>query len=136
MYFLLAFLVGVLVLLSIIINSKLANCMGMYSSMIITYFISIIILLVSMIFFNKNIVVDFSIDNFYIYLGGALGIIVLFLSNNIVGKIPAVNMTIFIIVGQLITAFIIELIMYNNFEIKKVLGNLIILYGIKKLPRK
>ncbi|MBZ4684208.1 MAG: hypothetical protein PWP46_593 [Fusobacteriaceae bacterium] len=135
MYLILAFIVGMLVVISIIINSKLANHMGMYSSMVITYFISAIVILIPVIILNKEIIISFKINNFYIYLGGAIGVIVLFLSNNIVGKIPAVNMTIFIIIGQLITAFIIEIIMYNNFEIKKLLGNLIILYGIKKLPK-
>ena len=64
------------------------------------------------------------------HLGGILGILILFMCNYAIPKMTVIYVTLFIMVGQLVTGNIIEYIIFGDISMKKILGCTLILIGV------
>lgn len=71
----------------------------------------------------------FSAD-LYIYIGGALGVATVFLSNVVVAKISAFYMTLFLFVGQVFSALILDFIIDGAFSVRNLIGGLLVAAGL------
>ncbi|MCR1952334.1 MULTISPECIES: DMT family transporter [unclassified Clostridium] len=133
LYILLAILSGVSVVLSRIVNFKLAEEIGTFQG---TFFNYLTGFLTSLIFFfltkdyiNINNLNELSIP-FYAYLGGTIGILVVLLFNYITPKVSSFSLSLLVFIGQLSIGIIIDYFSSNIISIGKILGGLLILLGL------
>lgn len=133
LYILLAILSGVSVVLSRIVNFKLAEEIGPFQG---TFFNYLTGFLTSLIFFfltkdyiNINNLNELSIP-FYAYLGGTIGILVVLLFNYITPKVSSFSLSLLVFIGQLSIGIIIDYFSSNIISIGKILGGLLILLGL------
>ncbi len=75
-------------------------------------------------------IIDLSKMPLYIFLGGIMGVIVVYISNIVIPKIPVVYSTLLMFSGQMICAIIIDTIIIGEFSLKKLLGAIIVVLGI------
>lgn len=117
-------------------NAALSDETGMTNSTMINYIMGFAISLVFMIVFgiiNKEEIfangISFSKD-IWIYLGGAIGAVVVFITNKIFSKTDTLYATLLLFSGQVFTGIIIDLIIYNSFSFMLLIGGLITLAGL------
>ena len=109
---LLAILGGVLTTLSMIVSSALGKKIGLIQSTIINYIgglIGGVFILIGMGSTSAPSIIDLSKMPLYIFLGGIMGVIVVYISNIVIPKIPVVYSTLLMFSGQMICAIIIHL---------------------------
>ncbi|MGX7024643.1 DMT family transporter [Vagococcus hydrophili] len=132
-YFLLAFLAGVSIVIARIINAQLAGRIGLFESTYFNYLTglgsSIIILLIS------GELLGFSISNvekipYWAYLGGVLSILVVVLSSYITPKISVFYQTLFVFVGQLFVGMLIDYVLLQELSVNKIIGGSLVLCGL------
>lgn len=132
MYILLGLLIGVSVVIATILNGKLAERIGLINDVIINYAVAvgtsvIIILIMGEKIPQLDILIDLPV--FY-YLGGFLGIAVIFTFNIIVPKIPAVYIFIIPFIGQILTSSLIDYLYLDILSKGKILGGFLVLVGL------
>lgn len=130
---LLAILGGVLTTLSMIVSSALGKKIGLIQSTIIHYIgglIGGVFILIGMGSTSAPSIIDLSKMPLYIFLGGIMGVIVVYISNIVIPKIPVVYSTLLMFSGQMICAIIIDTIIIGEFSLKKLLGAIIVVLGI------
>lgn len=130
---LLAMLGGVLTTLSMIVSSALGKKIGLIQSTIIHYIgglIGGVFILIGMGSASAPSIIDLSKMPLYIFLGGIMGVIVVYISNIVIPKIPVVYSTLLMFSGQMICAIIIDTIIIGEFSLKKLLGPIIVVLGI------
>ena len=117
---LLAILGGVLTTLSMIVSSALGKKIGLIQSTIIHYIgglIGGVFILIGMGSTSAPSIIDLSKMPLYIFLGGIMGVIVVYISNIVIPKIPVVYSTLLMFSGQMICAIIIDTIIITNTNI-------------------
>lgn len=132
-YIIIAFLTGGLVILSMIVNSNLAKRVGTFQGTFINYTVGILFTAIILLF-NKNSL-NISIDSltsipFWAYLGGAIGVMVVAMSNIIIPKIPTIYSTLLIFMGQLFTGIVIDSMAGSFVSKGKIIGGLLIVAGL------
>lgn len=130
---LLAILGGVLTTLSMIVSSALGKKIGLIQSTIIHYIgglIGGVFILIGIGSTSAPSIIELSKMPLYIFLGGIMGVIVVYISNIVIPKIPVVYSTLLMFSGQMICAIIIDTIIIGEFSLKKLLGAIIVVLGI------
>lgn len=132
-YIIIAFLTGGLVILSMIVNSNLAKRVGTFQGTFINYTVGILFTAIILLF-NKSSL-NISIDSlasipFWAYLGGAIGVMVVAMSNIIIPKIPTIYSTLLIFMGQLFTGIVIDSMAGSLVSKGKIIGGLLIVAGL------
>ena len=129
----LAMLGGILTTLSMIVNSSLGKKIGVLQSTCINYIVGLICSTLVLILLGSSVKVNaetFLKMPFYIFLGGAIGVSVVYFSNIIIPKIPVVYSTLLMFSGQMLCAIIIDTIVMGDFSWQKLLGSIIVISGI------
>ena len=129
----LSMLGGILTTLSMIVNSSLGKKIGVLQSTCINYIVGLICSTLVLVVLGNSINVTtetFAKMPFYVFLGGAIGVSVVYLSNIIIPKIPVVYSTLLLFVGQVITGIIIDFFMMSEISFSKLIGAIIIILGI------
>jgi len=140
-YILMSFLTGITIVISMMLNGKLAQREGMINGVIINYLmatISSIILCAIMMKSIPSYSIIKSIPLPY-FLGGFIGVLTTYLFNIIVPKVPAVYVVILRFIGQMVTSAIIDYIHLDIFSKGKVIGGVLFFIGLiinAKLDRK
>ena len=130
---LLAVLGGVLTTLSMVVSSTLGKKIGLIQSTIIHYIGGLIGGVFILIGLGSKIapsIVEMSNMPFYIFLGGVIGVMVVYTSNVVIPKIPVVYSTLLMFSGQMLCAIIIDAIVMKDFSILKLIGAIIVVLGI------
>lgn len=130
MNYILAFLAGVFVILSLIINSELGKFVGIKESAFINYFVGFICILSFFILTNREFNLLQVNTPTVAYFGGAIGVLVVIITNIIIPKISAVYTTILLFAGQIFGGIIIDFLINNIFSIGKIIGSIIIFIGV------
>ncbi|WP_097027991.1 DMT family transporter [Clostridium peptidivorans] len=133
MYIILAAITGGLVILSMIINSRLADKIGVFQGTLVNYIVGLTFTLVLVILMKGP--KGFITNNlgevpFYGFLGGFIGVMVVATSNIIIPKIPAIYSALLIFIGQVFTGIIIDYIRLSSVSKGKIIGGLIIILGL------
>ena len=124
---------GILTTLSMLVNSSLGKKIGVIQSTCINYIVGLICSAIVLVILGSsiNISIDtFSKIPFYMFLGGAVGVSVVYLSNIIIPKIPVVYSTLLLFVGQVITGIIIDFFVMSELSFTKLIGAIIIIIGL------
>ena len=130
---LLAILGGVLTTLSMIVSSTLGKKIGLIQSTIIHYIgglIGGVFILIGIGSASAPSIIDMSRMPLYIFLGGVIGVIVVYTSNIVIPKIPVVYSTLLMFSGQMLCAIIIDAIVMGDFSWQKLIGAIIVILGI------
>lgn len=131
MYIFLAFITGFFVILSLIINSRLSEKIGVFQGTLINYIVGLSV--TSILFMGNIMKMDFgklSSVPLWGFLGGALGVAVVSLSNVVIPKIPAIYSTLLIFLGQLFTGIALDYYLGYNVSKGKILGAMLIICGL------
>lgn len=133
LYILLAILSGVSVVISRIINSKLAEEIGTSQGTFFNYLTglitSTIFLLITKDYINIPPIHELNLP-IYSYLGGSIGILVVVLSNYTTPKVSSFSLTLLVFIGQLSIGIIIDYFNSNTLSVGKLIGGLFILIGL------
>jgi uncharacterized membrane protein YdcZ (DUF606 family) len=132
-YIILAFLTGCAVILSLVINSKLAEKIGIFQGSLVNYTVGLLFSTLVLIFNYRhiNMAIELFIDiPFWVYLGGFIGVIVLSINNIVIPKIPTIYSTLLLFIGQLSMGMLIDFVIGNTISMGKIAGGLLILSGM------
>lgn len=132
MYIGLAFSTGISIVFATILNGKLAQKIGVLNGVMMNYLMGLIASLI-LCFSVKDHIPSFEILNlapWYYFLGGFIGVAVVFLFNITVPHIPAVYIVILPFIGQMLTSSVIDYFYLNIFSKGKVIGGVLFLVGL------
>lgn len=132
-YILIAFITGCLVILSMVINSRLGDKIGVFQGTLINYIVGLIGIIVVLLIKYRGISIPLSnlqSTPIWAYLGGAIGVTVVSTSNIVIPKIPTIYSTLLIFIGQIATGIVIDYITLSTLSKGKILGSILILVGL------
>ncbi|MDQ0859312.1 DMT family transporter [Bacillus sp. V2I10] len=132
-YLIISILAGVSIVIARIINSNLADKIGLLEGTLINFVTGLILSLVFLLFSSEAVsfsALDLSEVPSWAYLGGAAGVIVIFLSSYLTPKVSAFYLTLFIFIGQLFTGIVIDYFALGELSQGKILGGLLVLFGL------
>ena len=130
---LLAMFGGVLTTLSMVVSSTIGKKVGLIQSTIIHYIgglIGGVFILIGIGSASTPSIVDMSRMPLYIFLGGIIGVIVVYTSNIVIPKIPVVYSTLLMFSGQMLCAIIIDTIVMGEFSWQNLLGAIVVILVI------
>ena len=106
----LGLLVGIMMTTQGIINTALASKVGTYGSIFILTIVNLLLVGFIVLIFPKSISLQNlpGLNQWYLYLGGVLGIFILALTISILPRIGATLGFIYIIIGQLVAALLVD----------------------------
>ena len=132
-YILLAILAGVSIVISRIFNSRIAEEIGTLQGTYINYLTGLvtafIFFIISKEYMNIEMINYLNIP-IYSYLGGAIGILVVLLSNYTTPKVSSFSLSLLVFIGQLSIGIFIDYYSYSTVSIGKIIGGLLILSGL------
>lgn len=132
-YLIISILAGVSIVIARIINSNLADKIGLLEGTLINFVTGLMLSLVFLLFSSEAVsfsTLDFTQVPSWAYLGGAAGVIVIFLSSYLTPKVSAFYLTLFIFIGQLFTGIVIDYFTLGELSQGKILGGLLVLFGL------
>lgn len=126
---LVSFMAGITVLLSRIINGGLSRKSSVTSATLINYLTGLLGAIVAAAFIGvpTPISTQGPITN---YLGGAVGAVIVIISNFVVGKIASFYMTLTLFVGQVSAGLLLDMMLQGFFPVRIALGGLCVLLGL------
>lgn len=124
---------GITVIVSRTTNAQLSKHISNTASTFYNYLtggiVSLIVLLIS-----KEIapswVLPNSLSGYLMFLGGIVGVFSILLSNYITPRISAFQLTIILFISQIFTGIIIDWLRYDTLSVGKVIGGLLVLFGL------
>lgn len=129
----LAFLSGVILVISRTLNARLAEETSLFVSTFYNYTIGLIVAVPVFLLLGRGepFLNGAAFDpRFYIYFGGIVGVAVVYLTNATVTKISAFYLTLFLFVGQVFSGVILDAIRTGAFEIKSLIGGFLVTAGL------
>lgn len=132
-YLILAFLSGCFVIVSMVLNSRLANRIGVFQGTLVNYIVGLIGATIVLFFAGDGFQIghiDFSAIPLWAYVGGAIGVFIVAISNVVIPKIPTIYSALLMFVGQLFTAMVIDYFIGNPVTLGKVVGGMFIIAGL------
>lgn len=132
-YIVLAFLTGCMVILSLVINSKLAIRIGVLQGTLINYLVGLAFSTLVFLFNYKYVEISLKhLSNIplWVYFGGAIGVMIVSINNIVIPKIPTIYSTLLIFIGQIFTGIIIDFILGDSISKGKIIGGLLISLGM------
>ncbi len=135
MYFLVAFLAGISVVIARMLNAVLSSKIGVFEATFYNFLSGLIfsVLIFTGIFaVGKSTLVGVSFTGFplYFYIGGLLGLAITALSNIFIPKVSAFYFTLFMFTGQLVSGMILDYLLYQDFSLGKLIGCILVVIGL------
>lgn len=122
---------GAIVVISRILNTRLSEKVGLMESSFFNYLTGLLSSLILFAFVKDKIALSqFYNIPFWAYLGGVLGIAVVILSSVVTSKMSTFYITLIIFIGQLFTGIIIDCITLNTIPFAKIIGGLLVVFGL------
>ncbi len=126
-----AFLTGVTKVVSRTVNAKLSAETGTLKSTVYNFVFGLLTSCLLMLFTNTfRFYGQLPGIKGWMLLGGILGVAVVFLLNVGVAKIPAINMTLLLFVGQMIAALILDAFLTGSFSFARLMGVALVTFGL------
>ncbi|MEN6595841.1 MAG: DMT family transporter [Clostridiaceae bacterium] len=124
---------GLLLVVSRSFNSRLAERTSLYSSTFFNYLSGLITVIPVFLLLGRGepSMSQFVLSsNWWIYLGGAIGVATVFLSNVVVVKIPALYITLLMFVGQVFTGVLLDALLDGAFSLQNLIGGVFVAFGL------
>lgn len=131
-YILISILAGVSVVVARVINSNLAEKIGIFQGTLFNYITGLISSSIFLLFSSETIHISKlnSSIPWWVYSGGLVGVIVVVLSSYITPKISAFYLTLLMFIGQLFVGIVIDYFTLNKLSMGKLAGGLLVLAGL------
>lgn len=132
-YIILALISGAMVILSMVINSKLASKIGVFQGTFVNYIVGVIFVSIILIFSGNLSKISTEVMKnvpLWAYLGGSVGVAIVIISNIVIPKIPAIYSTLLIFLGQLFMGMGIDYFSGKLISKGKIIGGLFIILGL------
>ena len=129
----LAFIAGLSIVLARTLNAKLADLTSVRVSAFYNYVVGLAVAILVFLVLGRGEApfADFVISPYwFIYLGGALGLTVVLISNVIVVKISAFYLTLLIFVGQIFSGVLIDMLITQEVSLRNLTGGLFVAVGL------
>lgn len=124
---------GVSIVISRIINSNLADKIGVFQGTFFNYATGLLFsgmfLFLSTETFNISSQILITVP-FWAYLGGLVGVVVVAMSNIVTPKVSTFYLTLIIFIGQLLAGIIIDYYTLSLISKGKIIGGLLVLSGL------
>jgi transporter family-2 protein len=129
----LGFASGVTIVFGRTLNAKLTSYSNLRYSTLFNYIIgiigSIIIVLLTKTTLPETLP-DFKMSDIFIYLGGAIGVVMVMANSYLTTKLSSMVFTLLLFCAQLFTGIAIDYFISGDYSNGKVIGGLIILAGL------
>jgi len=128
-----SFIAGVTIVLSRTLNAKLADLTSVRVSSFYNYFVGLLVAIIAFLLLGGNEIMPIdtvSIQNWYIYLGGALGLAIVLLANILVVKVSAFYLTLFVFIGQVFSGVLIDMAITQTVSTRNILGGILVAAGL------
>lgn len=132
-YILISILAGVSVVVSRIINSNLAEKIGILQGTFFNFIVGLIFSYVFLFLSGSSITMPMSKMEsvpLWVFSGGAAGVLTIVLSNYITPKISAFYLTLLVFIGQLFTGMAIDYFTLGEISAGKIIGGFLVLTGL------
>ncbi|NLO39995.1 MAG: DMT family transporter [Ruminiclostridium sp.] len=126
-------LTGFTIVINRIINSRLAQRIGIFQSTLYNYITGLFVSVLFAVFSRETIALnglEFGNVPFWAYLGGFIGVITIVLSSYLTPRISALYLTLLLFIGQLFTGIIIDYFNSGEFSWPKLIGGIFVLTGL------
>ena len=127
------FLSGVLLVISRSYNSRLADATSMYVSTFFNYVCGLLTAIPVFLLLGMKEPVWAGLalaPNWWSYLGGAIGVATVWLSNLVVVKIPQLYITLLMFVGQVFTGVLMDALIDGAFSTENIIGGVLVALGL------
>ncbi len=127
------FFSGVLLVISRSYNSRLADQTSLYISTFFNYVCGLLTAIPVFLLFGGGEAVWAGLvlaPNGWAYLGGAIGVATVWLSNLVVVKIPQLYITLLMFVGQVFTGVLMDALMDGAFSTANLIGGALVALGL------
>ena len=127
------FLSGVLLVIARAYNARLAGETSMYVSTFFNYVCGLLTAIPVFLLFGGSepiwagLVVD---SHWYTYIGGAIGVATVWLSNAVAVKIPQLYITLLMFVGQVFTGVLLDALIDGAFSTENIIGGVLVSLGL------
>ncbi len=125
-----AMLAGIMIILSRIINYNVSVKSSIFNSVFVNNVSAVIFASLLISIFGPSNIKSLQNAQWWMYLGGAIAIFVLFIQTFLVPRISAVVLTILTFVGQLSMSLLIDLLTGYEMSLKQLFGLVIIFIGM------
>ncbi|AVQ45384.1 DMT family transporter [Clostridium botulinum] len=133
LYIFIAILAGASIVAGRIINSNLAEKIGIFQGTLFNYVIGLFFSFIFLFLSNESLnITNTKIKSIPLwpYLGGLTGVLVIVLSSYVTPKISSFYLTLIIFIGQLFVGIIIDYFTLNKLSFGNLLGGLLVLIGL------
>lgn len=128
----LAFVNGCATVISKMINYRCTKILGTYNGSLVNYVVATVLSFV-LLLCSSRLNIDFyafSKAPWWMYLGGAFGIIAFLISMVTLSRLKVMESTILLLIGQLTTGILFDAFLFKNFNLPKLAGILLVAGGI------
>jgi transporter family-2 protein len=131
-----SFFAGASIIISRTLNGKLADLSSVRISTLFNYIVGLAgaVIVFFIIGGGEALYPNFSVvqlsPNWWIYLGGMLGVTVVLICNTIIAKISAFYLTLFIFIGQVFSGIAVDIIIFREFSYRALIGGAFVAMGL------
>lgn len=128
----LAFVNGCATVISKMINYRCTKILGTYNGSLVNYIVATVLSFV-LLLCSSRLNIDFyafSKAPWWMYLGGAFGIIAFLISMVTLSRLKVMESTILLLIGQLTAGILFDAFLFKNFNLPKLAGILLVAGGI------
>ena len=128
----LAFVNGCATVISKMINYRCTKILGTYNGSRVKYVVATVLSFV-LLLCSSRLNIDFyafSKAPWWMYLGGAFGIIAFLISMVTLSRLKVMESTILLLIGQLTAGILFDAFLFKNFNLPKLAGILLVAGGI------
>lgn len=128
----LAFVNGCATVISKMINYRCTKVLGTNNGSLVNYVVASVLSLVLLIVSSRFHIDFYSFTEapWWMYLGGAFGIVAFIVSMITLSHLKVMESTILLLVGQLTAGILFDTFMFHNISVKKILGIVMVAAGI------
>lgn len=132
LYIILAFIIGLDVVIATILNGKLAEKIGITNGTFINYFVAFLSsIILCFIMKEKFLSLELLMSvPLYYFISGVFGILVVFIFNIVTPNVPAVYIVILPFIGQMLTSSLLDYIVLDTFSKGKLIGGIMFFFGL------
>ncbi len=125
-----SFAAGICIILTRVANGGLSKHIGALQGSFVNHLVGLPISIVIAAVFSGGVIASYSfVPQPLIYIGGALGVTVVLLSNLTVHKMPTLKMTVLMFCGQIFTSIALDLLVLNTYDTRSLVGGLLVSMG-------
>lgn len=131
MYYILAIIMGIMIVVSPVLNGQLTLKVGTYKTSLLNFGIGTLVATAALIIFGlENLTYEYIHIEPYKYLGFVFGLFVILIYNHVSSRLPAIYIVLLPFMGQTIMSSIVDYFLFDSFNFKKLIGVLLVFTGV------